>query len=342
MTRATVVQGRGAEASSRSVELGHPIRAGDALAVRLLDVEPVTPETVLRRFLESLSKNTLRAYERDLRALADWLLLPGTRSLARHLFEMSGAEANALALDWLNYMRGRKLAPATQARRLSALRSLVAMGQALGLVDWSIGIKHVRVKVQRYKDVRGPGVDAFRRMYDACGGGMIGTRDRAILALLTGLALRRGEVAALRRADYDRDRRLLSFTGKGEKDATVSVPPDVAELLDAWIDAAAIGDDEPIFHSLARKSRRTPLTGDAVWGIVARVGKHAGVRAWPHALRHTGVTTAAVETRDPFATREFARHESVNTTQQYIDTAMDKAGETARRVAAVLFAKDKT
>lgn len=307
-----------------------------ALALRLSERHPGA-EDVLRHFLESLSPNTLRAYRADLGLFARWLGLPGARELAPALFGMPGPRANELVLEWRNSMQQAAVSSATIARRLSALRSLVEMGQTLGLVEWSIRIK--RPRVQRYKDVRGPGVAAIHRLYAACGRGLIGARDRAIVGLIAGHGLRRGEVARLRSADYDRDRGLLRVVGKGEKESTLTLAPEVAELLKAWTIAAGIASDESLFHSLSRRSRRAPLTGDAVWSIVRRLGEKAGVHTWPHAIRHTSITTVATETRDPFVTREFARHESVQTTQRYIDSAMDQTGEAARRAAAVLIPK---
>jgi len=88
----------------------------------------------------------------------------------------------------------RGLAPATVNRRLAALRSLVALARTLGLVGWTLEVGSV--KAERYRDTRGPGVAAVRRLLAAVEGRVDpkALRDRAILRLLFDLGLRRAEV----------------------------------------------------------------------------------------------------------------------------------------------------
>lgn len=308
-------------------------------ALAVVARERARPEDVLRHFLSGRSEETVRAYQRDLRTFAAFLGIGDLRVMTNAFLSRSGAEANRLALEWLQSMQAAKLASATIARRLSALRSLVTVGQLLGVVDWSLRVQSP--KVQPYRDVRGPGTAAVHRLYDACGEGLIGLRDRVVVGLMAGHGLRRGEVARLLRSDYDRERGLLRVLGKGNKEAVVTLAAEVVEDLNAWCDAAELEDDGPLLYSLSTKSHRTAMEPHSVWEIVQRIGKVAGVRTWPHGIRHTAITTVAVETRDPFVVKEFGRHESMQTSSRYIDQAMDRAGEGAKRAAAVLIPKRK-
>jgi integrase len=72
---------------------------------------------------------------------------------------------------------------------------------------------------------------------------MEGKRDRAILAVLLGCALRRSELAALECGHIQqRDGRwvLVDLVGKGKRIRTVPIPPFVKVAIDAWTAAGLI------------------------------------------------------------------------------------------------------
>jgi hypothetical protein len=72
-----------------------------------------------------------------------------------------------------------------------------------------------------------------------------GKRDRAILAVLLGCALRRSELAALECAHIQqRDGRwvFVDLVGKGKKIRTVPIPPFVKVAIDDWTAAAGLSE----------------------------------------------------------------------------------------------------
>jgi integrase len=65
-----------------------------------------------------------------------------------------------------------------------------------------------------------------------------GKRDRAILAVLLGCALRRSELAALECGHIQqRDGRwvFVDLVGKGKRIRTVPIPPFVKVAIDSWL-----------------------------------------------------------------------------------------------------------
>jgi site-specific recombinase XerC len=81
-----------------------------------------------------------------------------------------------------------------------------------------------------------------------------GKRDRAILAVLIGCALRRGELMGLTVADLQqRDGRagFVVISGKGGRVRTVPVPDWVEAALQAWLQAAGITEGR-IFRGVSR------------------------------------------------------------------------------------------
>ena len=74
---------------------------------------------------------------------------------------------------------------------------------------------------------------------------MEGKRDRAILAVLLGCALRRSELAALECGHIQqRDGRwvFVDLVGKGKRIRTVPIPPFVKLAIDVWTAAAGLSD----------------------------------------------------------------------------------------------------
>jgi integrase/recombinase XerC len=122
---------------------------------------PLDADRLIERWREGRSKQTLRAYSNDLRHFSDWLgefLGPLTLSTAQAvttLLTQSQGEANEIVRAYRSAMIERGLSPSTINRRLSALRSLVALGNELGFVTFDLATRNVRAEA--YRDMHGHG-----------------------------------------------------------------------------------------------------------------------------------------------------------------------------------------
>jgi integrase/recombinase XerC len=71
--------------------------------------------------------------------------------------------------------------------------------------------------------------------------------------------------------------------------------------------------------------------------MVAWLGGRAGLRTWPHVLRHTAVTQALQLTNGDFRkVARFSRHADIRTIQHYDDNREDLGGQVAQMVALAL------
>jgi len=148
-------------------------------------------------------------------------------------------------------------------------------------------------------------------------------RDRAILATLYGTALRRVEVAALNRADLDDGRADHALiTGKGQKDRTVFFDADslaaIREYLGARDDSYA-----PLFirHDRARQhpgpnGTRYRINAQTIWAVVKRYASAVGVRATPHAFRHTKASVLLNQGAQLSEVQDLLGHASPETTKK--------------------------
>jgi integrase/recombinase XerC len=292
---------------------------------------------LLGAFLAGRKPTTLRAYRKDLTDFAAFLGVPGPGEAVGFLVGGDAGRANALTLGYKAHLTDRKLAPATVARRVAALRSVVKLARTLGRVTWAIDIPSPRAEA--YRDTRGPGLAGWKAMLRAAqekATSPKGQRDLALLRLMHDLGLRRGEVVALDRADLDLEAGTVAVVGKGksEKVPLTLNPPTAAALAD-WVKAR--GDwPGPLFVRLDRAAgpgRPGRLDAGNVARVSHGVGRRAGVARGtnPHGLRHQGITRALdLAQGDVRKVRRFSRHAKLETLLKYDDNRNDEAGAIAR------------
>ena len=152
-------------------------------------------------------------------------------------------------------------ANATINRHLAALRAFVAHcgPSGLGVVEWALTIDDLPSKP--YRDTHGPGLERVKKMFAAANLSLTPELDRALMAVLFGLALRRGEVAQLEFEDFDAERGALLVQGKGQggQRVVVRAPPEVVEAVSAWV-AVRGGAPGGLFlraHVLPRAARKS-------------------------------------------------------------------------------------
>ena len=136
----------------------HEIAKGEAA---LSDYKLIGPEILIRTFVESLKPATHKAYLYSLEAFRKWAGYRDLPEIAKRLCAMTGAEANLALLKYTKSLEGRT--PSTVNARTQGIRSLVKLARMLGLISWSLEVQ--QVKVERYRDTRGPGTTTMRRLY---------------------------------------------------------------------------------------------------------------------------------------------------------------------------------
>lgn len=96
---------------------------------------------------------------------AAWLAAPHTASGIARLLSAGRGGANELVLGWRTELVASGAAPATVARMLAAIRSLVKAARLVGLVAWQVEVSSPRVRA--YRDTAGSGFDGVRRLLAA-------------------------------------------------------------------------------------------------------------------------------------------------------------------------------
>jgi site-specific recombinase XerD len=258
----------------------------------------VTDAARIDRFLAtpSLALATRRSYRIDVEQFARWL---EGRGLS--LDDVGVRELTEYAAE---LGRGRpKLAPATIARKLAAVRSLLRFTYGPSRVpDATLAPRRVR----RLPDPPRPeAVDAT--LDGLAGDGPLALRHRALVELVYSAGLRSAEAVSLDLADIDFEQELVHVRGKGGKERVVPLGEEAAWWLARYLrdarPALARGAESAVFLSV--RGRRLDTS------TLRRLVPH------PHALRHAFATHLLEGGADLRTIQELLGHSSLSTTQVY-------------------------
>lgn len=161
-------------------------------------------------------------------------------------------------------------------------------------------------------------------------------RDKAILSLFLGAALRRQELAGLTVSQVvRRDGRTLlaNIMGKGSKLRTLALREDVGENLRAYMAVAPHlkGNppaDTPLFGRVFKNgqgSRRAGITDQALYDLVKKYAKAAGLEGEiaPHDLRRTAAQMMYLGGAEIVQISKVLGHSSIPITELYLGLTMN-------------------
>jgi integrase len=194
-------------------------------------------EHVKTAVLNSLtSASGQRTYEHAIREFVAW-----------YCSEPRLAFNRTVVLRYRIHLEQRRYAPATINLRLAAVRRIAYEAADAGLLS-----PELAAGIRRVKGVRRLGVrlgnwltaEQGRRLVLAIGPPTLrGLRDRAMVALLLGCGLRRGEALALALESIQQREEhwvIADLVGKGGDIRTVPMPACVKTAVDSWTRAAGL------------------------------------------------------------------------------------------------------
>jgi site-specific recombinase XerD len=263
----------------------------------------VDTSEAIQRFLRSaaLADATRRAYRVDLAELGAWL-----RERGETLDDVDGkvlAEYTSMLGAARPGRDPRKLAPATIARKLAAVRALLRF--ALGpsrVPDAALGPRRGR----RLPEV--PKTAEIEALVDGLAAeGPIGLRNRALVELVYSAGLRSREAIDLDLGDVDFDQELVHVRGKGGKERAVPLGEEAAYRV-----AHYLRDGRPQLVQGAQDALFVSVRGRRLdTSTLRRLIPH------PHRLRHAFATHLLEGGADLRVIQELLGHNSLSTTQVY-------------------------
>jgi integrase/recombinase XerD len=159
-------------------------------------------------------------------------------------------------------------------------------------------------------------------------------RDRAMLELLYGGALRVSELVTATLEDLKLDAGYMLVRGKGDKERIVPIGKPAQDALREYLlrgrptlfrNGAKNREGRPAtspFLFIARGGRK--LTRQRVWQMVGQASAASGRHASPHMLRHSCATHMVENGADLRTVQTILGHADISTTQVYTHLALDR------------------
>lgn len=282
-------------------------------------------QIVIERFADALwverglSRNTLSAYQSDLRKLAIWLVHDRDRVLIE-------AERVDL-LDFLALLAQQGVKPRSSARMLSCLRQFYRHLLREGLIEADPCARIDAPKLGRPlpKSLSEREVEALLAAPDV--NDPRGHRDRTMLEVLYASGLRVTELVTLSTGDVNLTQGVVRVMGKGSKERLVPL----GEEASAWLAEFARGPRRELLGSrvceqLFPTQRGCCMTRQAFWLLIKRYALLAGVTTSlsPHTLRHAFATHLINHGADLRVVQMLLGHSDLSTTQIYTHVARER------------------
>lgn len=298
-------------------------------------------EFFLARRPKKHSVHTLSAYERDL------------KSIVGHAAAVRGVEPSALEISDLDVRTLRRAfaeiahqSAATVSRTWSTWNQLFTFLVADGIVEGNpmAAVEKPRVPKSRPKAITGE--DSVALLLQVAATGRKNARDPwperdlAVVVTLVTCGLRLAELLSLTMQSIDgpSDDRVIGVRGKGNKERTVPLEPEVEAVISSYIESrlrrfpGRIATNDALFVA----NDGEPLRRGALQYMIDQLYREAGIRsrvpagALVHALRHTFATSLARNGASGTELQRLLGHESLATTQRYVDATAREIRQAAR------------
>ncbi|MEN8374847.1 MAG: site-specific tyrosine recombinase XerD [Gemmatimonadota bacterium] len=278
------------------------------------------------RLERGLSEQTVLAYRREIRRVADFLLTRGVSG--------PGAAQPQDLREFAYHLKDRGLAASTIRRALSSVRTYYAFLAAEDLVATDptevlesprLGRRLPEVLSRQEVATLLEAGDIAERLY---------WRDTALLEFAYASGARVSEIVALRVRDLDLEAGFARVFGKGAKERLVPVGRSAARAVRVYL-----REGRPVLESgvgrgvLFLNARGKPLSRMGVWKILRRRTERAGIRkrVSPHTLRHSFATHLLEGGADLASVQELLGHADIATTQIYTHVDREQLRDVHRR-----------
>jgi integrase/recombinase XerD len=259
---------------------------------------------------------------------------------------LSNGRCDIYTLDWaaIRYQHTaavrasllERYAPATASKIMCAFRRVLDEARKLGLMsaaDYANAIDLPNIPNNSKLRGRALTLSEITALMGVCVTDKtpLGVRDAALIAILRGAGLRRGEAVKLNVRDFDPETGRLEINrAKGGKSRLVYLPLSAIVYVEHWLD---VRSRRP--GALLCPMRRGGLieyrsmSSQAVLAVVQKRASEAGVESFsPHDFRRTFCSDLLDAGVDIVTVQKLAGHADPNTTAKY-----DRRGEEIKRKA---------
>ncbi|HJU52813.1 MAG TPA: site-specific tyrosine recombinase [Acidimicrobiia bacterium] len=254
-----------------------------------------------------LSANTIAAYRRDLEQYLDFL-------------DQKEPQPSDLD-DFVKLLHRRRLAPASVARKVAAVRGLhrFLVSEGIAADDPTRLLDPAKPRESFPKALTVEQTFALVEAPDV--GGISGRRDRALLEFLYATGARVSEAVGVDLPAIDLEAKTVILTGKGDKQRLVPLGSSAAASIVAWLpDRLVLSKPGPASEALFLNRRGGRLSRQSAFRIVRQHAARVGIdpaTVSPHTLRHSAATHMVEGGADLRSVQVMLGHARISTTQVY-------------------------
>ncbi len=305
---------------------------------------PTLLETFFTRRLiaqRKASPHTIASYRDTFRLLLQF----AEKQLAKAPSGLTMEDLNAPFLGaFLDHLEGSRANGARSRNlRLTAIRSFFRFAaletpQHSGLIQRVLAIPNKRQPRPLVGFLTRPEIDALLTAPDR--DTWLGRRDHTLLLTAIQTGLRLTEITSIRQQDVSLATGAhVRCEGKGRKERCTPLTKTTVTVLTAWIREQGANDTRILFPSM----RGCRLSSDAVQHLVAKYAavaqracpSLADKRISPHVLRHTTAMELMQAGVDRTLIALWLGHESVETTQIYLDANLTIKEEVLSKITPI-------
>ncbi len=281
-------------------------------------------EGAIKAFINALwlergfSKNTLAAYEQDLKQFVEWLdqrvdLPAVTTEDLRH---------------YLTYRTELGAHQRTNARILSCFRTFYRylLREKYCEIDPTLSLESPRLGRSIPKDLSEAEVDALLNAPDLRT--LMGIRDKALLELLYACGFRVTELVSLKCDQINLQQGVARVFGKGNRERIIPFGEEASHWLQQYLSNARpdLLKGTTFTDTLFLSNRGGEMTRQTFWHRIKYYAKHVGIHKplSPHTLRHAFATHLVNHGADLRVVQMLLGHASISTTQIYTHVANER------------------
>ncbi len=273
------------------------------------------------QYLENVkhaSKNTLQAYQNDLKKLQLFLEKQNVHSVDK----ISETNLNSYILT----LERDGLSPASVSRNIAAMKAffLYLIKHRQLSLDPSERLRPPKVQKKTPQVLKTDRINQLLLQPDP--NTRKGIRDKAILELLYATGIKVSELITLKLGDVNLTARYI--TCKEKRERSIPLGKAAKEALEAYLairDKAFVRKDTDFIFL---NSTGTPLSRQGLWKILKAYAKMAGMKeVSPNSLRHSFAAHMLENGADLGSIQEFLGHVDIATTQLYLNTGYKNSRE---------------
>tara|TARA_B100000963_G_scaffold94047_1_gene80993 strand:+ start:395 stop:1285 length:891 start_codon:yes stop_codon:yes gene_type:complete len=270
---------------------------------------------------KGLSKNTVKAYETDIKGFIKWI----NKNNQQSLLNIKESSVNR----YISYLFSLKLKSSSVNRKISSLKSFYLFLLKKKLIRYSPFSEVISPKQEKYLPASMSESEVEKLLNSPDVSKDIEQRDKAMIEMLYATGMRISELVNLKITDIDMNRSVIKVMGKGSKERLIPFGESASEALFNYLKIRKDSSSKEVFIS----NRGRKITRVAFWQRIKvyLLRENLKISISPHTLRHAFATHLLNRGADLRSVQLLLGHSDLSTTQIYTHIAKQRLGDVLKK-----------